>query len=950
MPASPDSLVEKVANTASERERREILAGSAELNSVEGVKLLYSEVLKLAYVDLEKGERLAESAHWLAGELGDPIARAFALRSTGHLLFARSKHEAAFANYAEALELLEAAGEDLEVGRTLATGLQVLIYLGRYDEAFTWASRAREIYERHHDELRLARLTSNVGNILYRQDRYQEAIENYAQAYKRLRSLGDARDIAAVLSNMAVCYTSLGNFPRALDTYRTAREHCLAHGLDVLTADADYNIAYLYYLRADYLKAIDLFQKSRVHCQQTGDAYHEALCDLDESEMYLELNFSEEGERLAGLAARKFKELGMTYERAKAVMNMAVACSHRGDARKAVRLLREARRLFVSESNELWPAVIDLYLALISHDLGQERQAWRLALKANKSLADSLLPAKAALCELLLAQMLRDSGQLDKARATCLSAIGRLRRAESRHLLFHAYAVLARIEESFGNLEAAYQALQTARTQTENLLSQLRSEQVQVSFLKDKLAIYENLVRLCLERLPESQAIEESFRYIEEAKSRKLADLMAFPADAESGEPRGESPAGRIQELRRELDWHYKQLDLAALRKGSVSPRAVENLRGQAREREVELLQSVARLRSADPEAAVFLGETCLSLDRIRDSIPPGAILLEYFQICGVLHVCLVGRDRLEMAQLANIASVRRALRLLQFQLGRFRFVPAHDKRVGEAWKEATDSHLRELYDKLIAPVRRLLQADHLIVSPHGLLHHLPFHALYDGARYLIDDFTVSYTPSASVYALCRSRRPSVTGQSLVLGVPDARTPHIEEEARTVASTLPDATLYLGENATRRLLRESGCGSRYIHIATHGVFRIDNPMFSSIRLGDGHLSLFDLYQLPLDAELVTLSGCSTGLNVVVGGDELFGLMRGLLSAGAGSVLVSLWDVFDRSTADFMIVFYRTLCGGASKAEAVRTAAQAIREQYGHPYFWAPFVLVGNHMS
>ena len=129
----------------------------------------------------------------------------------------------------------------------------------------------------------------------------------------------------------------------------------------------------------------------------------------------------------------------------------------------------------------------------------------------------------------------------------------------------------------------------------------------------------------------------------------------------------------------------------------------------------------------------------------------------------------------------------------------------------------------------------------------------------------------------------------------------------------------------MGENATRRVLREQGHGSRFVHIAARGIFRSDNPMFSSIRLGDGHLSLFDLYDLPLSAELVTLSGCSTGLNVVVGGDELFGLMRGLLSAGAHSILVSLWDVFDRSTAAFMTSFYRHLRNSRNKAQAVREA-------------------------
>jgi CHAT domain-containing protein len=144
------------------------------------------------------------------------------------------------------------------------------------------------------------------------------------------------------------------------------------------------------------------------------------------------------------------------------------------------------------------------------------------------------------------------------------------------------------------------------------------------------------------------------------------------------------------------------------------------------------------------------------------------------------------------------------------------------------------------------------------------------------------------------------------------------------------------------------VLREKGAHCRLVHIATHGWFRRDNPMFSSISLGDSQLSLFDLYQLDLPAELVTLSGCGTGLNVVVGGDELLGLVRGLLYAGAQGVLVTLWDVNDQSTAEFMKLFYEYLKTNPNKAQAVQYATGEIRKKYAHPFYWAPFVLVGKY--
>jgi CHAT domain-containing protein len=145
------------------------------------------------------------------------------------------------------------------------------------------------------------------------------------------------------------------------------------------------------------------------------------------------------------------------------------------------------------------------------------------------------------------------------------------------------------------------------------------------------------------------------------------------------------------------------------------------------------------------------------------------------------------------------------------------------------------------------------------------------------------------------------------------------------------------------------VLREKGSQSRFVHIATHGWFRQDNPMFSSIKLGTSQLSLFDLYQLNLPAELVTLSGCGTGLNVVLGGDELMGLKRGLLYAGAQGVLLTLWDVNDRSTADFMQLFYRRLMINPNKAQALQYAMEEIRKAYAHPFYWAPFVLVGKYL-
>jgi CHAT domain-containing protein len=150
-----------------------------------------------------------------------------------------------------------------------------------------------------------------------------------------------------------------------------------------------------------------------------------------------------------------------------------------------------------------------------------------------------------------------------------------------------------------------------------------------------------------------------------------------------------------------------------------------------------------------------------------------------------------------------------------------------------------------------------------------------------------------------------------------------------------------------GDQATRENLLKFAPRASFLHLASHGYFRRDNPMFSFLKLADSNLHFYSLLDLKLGAELVTLSACHTGVNKVFPGDELHGLVRGILYAGAPSVVASLWAVSDLSTADLMREMYSQLRGGASKREALRRAQLTINDAYGHPYYWAPFALMGN---
>ena len=178
--------------------------------------------------------------------------------------------------------------------------------------------------------------------MLYRQDRFQEALKLYQRAYAYFQKAGEAQDVAIVLRNMAVCYISLNRFAEALKIYREARRYCERHRLPLLVAEADYNIAYLHFLRGEYTTAIALYEATRELCKQLGDPYHRALCDLDQSEMYLELNLSESGAELAQSAYAGFHELRMNYEAAKALPSLAIVASHQGKAAHSLQRFDEA--------------------------------------------------------------------------------------------------------------------------------------------------------------------------------------------------------------------------------------------------------------------------------------------------------------------------------------------------------------------------------------------------------------------------------------------------------------------------------------------------------------------------------------------------------------------------------------------------------------------------------
>jgi CHAT domain-containing protein len=537
-----------------------------------------------------------------------------------------------------------------------------------------------------------------------------------------------------------------------------------------------------------------------------------------------------------------------------------------------------------------------------------------------------VLPAKALECRLLLARIDTDRGMTQRARGH-LAAAGRLLGfAQSPLLAGHTSNAAARIEEASGSLEEAAVLYERAQREFEQIRDRLGAEHLRISFFEDKLAAYESHFRL----LFEAGRIGDAFEVAERAKARVLATAAAprralrYAANSEAMRLREESTA---------LE---KQLDAA-----QVSGRPVASIRARLTSARRALEQF-----EIEPETGKL---TSALMEQLVREIPEDTALVEYFQSGAYIHAFVFEGGTVHARRICEAAPVIEQIRYLQFQMSRvtgpFAATFAKADPLGDALR-----HLRAMHSLLIRPIEPWLNAGHCVFIPHGALHSLPFQALHDGTSYLGELRTVSVAPSATLYlnSLSVAGSGRVASGSAVFGVADKATPHILEEATTVAAMTPNSSLFLNGEASMAQLFASSAKAAHLHIATHGTFRRDNPWFSALRMGDGELNLYDLYELDTPAELIVLSGCATGLSVVQGGDEPVGLIRGLLQAGARTALVSLWNVSDRSTTAFMRAFYRHSLDGRTLAKAVQLAQMEVARQMPHPFHWAAFSLVGWH--
>ena len=937
----------RLLTTESSARRRGLLGRSAQVREGSFVRWLCAEVDRYNRTDAQYALRLAEVAREAADVSGDLSQRGWSHRARAHALRFLGEYHACLLEYERALDLFQESGERGEVARTHIGHISALTYLGRYEDALRTARQTRRLYARWRDVLQAAKVDMNMGNIHRRLGQPHAALLLHQRARRSFRRLGEAELAATAEVNLGHVLTELERFEPASRAYRRARGVFHAAGKRLMVALVDNNLGLLQSTRGRYNSALTLLASARAAFQGLGIPKSVAIVNVDLADAYLTLNLHGEAGALYAEAAAAFRDLDMPYERGKALVGQAMALG-RSQGPAALRLFEEARSLFVADRNQIWPAVIDLHraelLVATAPSSSPPEVACRLAGDAAATFHRLGLAAREAAAQLILGWGALARGDEAEAVALFRSVLATAGRLDLHSLLYRAHYALGQAQRESAP-QFARESYARAVDEVERMRLDLQPDELKTSFLRDKLRAYEDLVLLSLDAgSPESCV--EAFGYVERAKSRALLDSVgsAVQTSVRTATPERRRWAARLQQLREEL--------AACYRRGTADPVSgpeAEERRLVAVAKEQEYESTLRQMQLVDAEYASLHGVFAHGLADIQRQLAPHQTLIEYYVAGEEIMAFVVRSDGFRVyRRLSTPARVEPLLTKLRFQLRSFiHYGPDWLEKRQALLRQTMEGCLGQLYGELVQPLAEERRAEHLIIVPHGILHYLPFHAFHDGGGYLWESHQITYAPSATLLAFCQANERPQAWHPLIVGVPDERLPHVQAEIEAISSLFRRPTVLLGADATEDAWRRHARRGNPIHLACHGTYREESPLFSSLRLADGVLTAHDVYNLDLKASLVTLSACETGMSQVAAGDELLGLARAFFHAGTPSLVVSLWPVSDVATADLMRAFYEALSAGQSKAAALRAAALATKQTYPHPFYWAPFVLLGS---
>ena len=920
------------------------------------IQRLQEEAHRIESDDRRKARMIAQVVADAALLWGDPQTLAAALRMEAQSLRTVDP-QTALHKYQEAIRIYNELGQHL-LGAEAAVGLvATLRMLGRYDEALTTNQGVIHHLRAADEKLGVARALLNQGLITYFLGRFEEARGYYAESHALFAELGQQQWCAAVKSNDANVLEELNQFELAEAQYKAARAYYVEAHMDNAVARIDHNLAYLRFSLGDYQAALQIFAAAREQFAAQESFIDIAFVDLYRSEIYLAFNLWRKAFSLAQSAREIFESAKMPWETAQLLLNEAVALLNLDSSELALGKLQQARRLFTQAGFEHWQAVVDFCEAQSYWRLQEYERATNSAQQAYAIFQKFGLTRRLVQCETLLGQIAFANGQIESAATHFAAAQASAGPYELPAVTYRYHIGWARVHRLRGKFEEAYSHYEQALTFIEQQQTKIGAEDYKTAFLNDKIEIYEEFIQFCLDQ-KRAETREMAFAVFERAKlivqsaeqTLEWRDGMGRRNERiQAKNQANESELdGQIRQLRRELNRYYTQFHTPEANFATVAD--ATRLNKMIVQCEQQLSELLDTQRHLDLAAANGASITSTNLTTIQADLPPTTLLLEYFVTNEQVTIFCVEHNRFAVYQApVTVDQLLDLWQLLNFQIGKFHLGAYFRERHQRLLQNSIDEVLGQLYTLLIAPFSELLQdCEQIVVAPHHVLYNLPFHAFFNGEKYLLETHDVVYTQSASFHHVVRQ---SLANKSLrpglILGLSDMFIEQAEEEAVAIAEVFPGAELRLGVDATTDLMLHNEYPRAFMHLATHGVFRTDNSLFSALKLADGWLTLQELKDVSCTAPLITLSACDSGRSETLLGDKLIGFYQSFFNAGAQSVVASLWALDDQVAIETMKAFYKAVENGDAVHHALRNAQLQLMSSRRHPYYWAPFMLVGN---
>jgi CHAT domain-containing protein/tetratricopeptide (TPR) repeat protein len=927
--------------------------------------------------------------------LGDTAGVAAALGNIGAGFYYAQQYDSAEAYVARSLDLAERIGDHRVAANAVATLRLVSDYRGDLRRASELLARAGELRERTGDARGRAADQNTLGIIAATRGDLAAGRRAFEAALTAMRGAGYAEDAAKVLLNLAHVARIEGDYAEAEAYLREALSTYRARGNRLYTAATLKELGGLAVERGDYPGAVTALSEAAGILRRIGPGPEMNEVDVRVLLAHVRANTGDlqgartELQRAEALPSRPSggwaSRAGLALERG----NLAVKFNRLAEAERqyarAERFttddeVRQAARygmaviLLRRESHQRAEVVLEqLFLRpYLSHHnaarirllLGQAASRRGDTATARRAFGQALDTLRALSAVADEAEALGKLGDLEAQAGRALAAESLYQRGLTRlgtrpapGIAWPLHAGLAGALRRRGALAEAAEELRAGIGQVERASGGLPLPEHRAAFLANKWDVYVELALVERERGRTEAAFEAS----EQLRARQMLDLLARGRVAEGAAGRG--LASREQDLRRRMADLTGQLAAPEREeeRGLRDPAAAEAANAAAGDAlaraQAAYGELLVEMREANPAYAALVRGEIAPVSAVMAALAPDELLLEYLVGDSTTIVFVVTRDSLAALDLKVSHSALAA----QVDFARTTLGSLTAGAVRRAWRPS----LRRLNRQLVAPVEAsglLAGKRRIIIAPHAELHYLPFAALLGPGppeQLLVERYMLEYVPSASVWLRLRERpEPARGGGVLALAPRATALPGSRAEVAAIRRLYGDrARTLVGTPATERAFRTLAPGQEIVHLATFGVLNKHNPLFSYVELGaggddDGRLEVQEAFGLTLNARLLVLSACQTGVAAgaladVPPGDDWVGLVQGFLYAGAANVLVTLWPVADVATARLMERFYGELAGGRSEAEALARAQRAaVRDPAtAHPFFWAGFTLV-----